>query len=66
MNDAPIKVCHPPVPALDTNVYTIEDQKHYLFNLDRQLPVKHVKLEVGFEVAGQSFPLRLLEASKPS
>ena len=37
-----------------------------LFNLDRQLPVEHVKLEVGVEVVGQPLPLRLLETRKPS
>ena len=35
-------------------------------NLDRQLPVEHVKLEVGVEVVGQPLPLRLLETRKPS
>ena len=37
-----------------------------LLNLDRQLPVEHVKLEVGVEVVGQPLPLRLLETRKPS
>ena len=40
--------------------------KEMLLNLDRQLPVQHVKLEVGVEVVGQPLPLRLLETRKPS